>query len=1161
MTNSLAKKIFAVGTVAATVVMSAVPFAAFAAAHAPGTNIKSSDGTIWMITQDGTQRRPYTSAGAFLSYGFNSFSSVVAANADDLALPAGSFIAPQDGKIICSDRGADKGTCYLITMGMKAAFTSAAVFTGRGFSFSRSTKGDVSWMSSAANISDTTSASPAGTLINNMGTIMLVGTNGTMGIPSVSVFNSWGYSFADTVPANAADKAMPMSGGVMTARVPGQLSPVGVANGTPVPTSTGPISASLASDNPASGTVVKGTTSNNIAKFVFSGSGSVTGVTLKRVGVSADTTLSNVYLYDGNVRLTDGASVNTGSVINFSNAAGLFSVSGSRTITVKADIDSNATAGQTVGVQLTSIMSGSNTTSFSISGNTFTVASVSDLATVDLATATPSGGSVDPAKDVSVFQSNVSVGSRNVVFSALTMRQIGSVNNGDINNYRLIVDGNTIATASGADSNGYINFNFTAPVTLQTGTRVLRVLADINGGSSRTFQFSIRNKADVSFMDSNYGAYVSPTYNSSTFPAGPASAVNINSGSITVAKATNSISGNVTNNTSDVSLGTYTLTAYGEPIKIETIKAGFYSSNSAIGSLRNGRILINGAQYGSTATLTSATTTGTTYTLNYTVTPGSPVTLELRADIYDNDGTNSIAANDTITGNLIIGSSNAQRMVSLGYTNAPTATTSANSITVVSGTISLSKNANYANQTTPVPQTAYKMASFNLTGSSSENINIDQLGVTVAASSGTTFDYNDLSDVMVKVNGTIFGTVKSTLSSGENLFSGSFTLAKNATASVEVYATINSANITSGTDSALTSVKAYGTTASSSASVNSGTATSGQTIVAGSGSLTATFASGPSPVASMVVGGATQTAAVFKFAAANDSFTITDLTATTSAFTTISSVNLLDCGTTGASCSSTPIATKPGGTATTTFTGLSIPVPANTNKYLGIQFVLGSVGVGTGTSGENVAVTLIQHKASNSNGVQTTTSVYQAGNAVIVFKSTPSISTVALPSTVLTGGVQTLYKFTVGASGNTISWNKVDFSIATSTSMTVGTFGLYDSASGLSVAGTFSSATTTSTGLTVSFTPTNEQEVSTTKTYELRGTVGGTISTGSYISTSITQGTTSYVSPTTASAVALTASKFVWSDMSASSHSTGTSDWNNDYLVTGIPTGSLSLTK
>jgi hypothetical protein len=195
-------------------------------AHSAGSVVKTSDGTVWFITTDG-HRRAFTSGGAFLSYGFLSFAMVVDANSGDTALPAGSFIPPQDGKIICSDRDdsyAKKGTCYLITAGKRAAFTSSAVFTGQGFSFARSTKGDVSFMPTDTNISSATAAHRAGVLVNNKGTIQLVGTSSLMGIPSASVFQTWGYSFADTVTANAADKLMTQSG-VMMSRVTGQLSP------------------------------------------------------------------------------------------------------------------------------------------------------------------------------------------------------------------------------------------------------------------------------------------------------------------------------------------------------------------------------------------------------------------------------------------------------------------------------------------------------------------------------------------------------------------------------------------------------------------------------------------------------------------------------------------------------------------------------------------------------------------------------------------------------------------------------------------------------------------------------------------------------------------------------------------------------------------------
>lgn len=192
-------------------------------AHTIGVNVKSSDGTIYLISADGT-RRPYTSGGAFLSYGFNSFASTVNASTADMGLPAGSFIPPRDGKIICSDRGSDKGTCYLITNSKKAGFTSAAVFQQLGFSFKTSTAGDVSWMESTGNIDDGSAAHRSGVLINNAGTYQITTDGGLLGIPNGAILASWGYSFGDAIAANSADKVLKQIG-VLRSRSQGELLP------------------------------------------------------------------------------------------------------------------------------------------------------------------------------------------------------------------------------------------------------------------------------------------------------------------------------------------------------------------------------------------------------------------------------------------------------------------------------------------------------------------------------------------------------------------------------------------------------------------------------------------------------------------------------------------------------------------------------------------------------------------------------------------------------------------------------------------------------------------------------------------------------------------------------------------------------------------------
>jgi hypothetical protein len=217
-------KVRAVFAAAAATIFSFAGFTNFAqaAVHVAGTNIVSQ-GTIYMITDDG-QRRPYTSAGAYLSYGFNSWANAQPATVEDLVLPQGNFIPPRDGKIVCSDRGGDKGTCYLITNSKRAAFVSAQVFTALGFSFAKALYGDVSFLDSDSNVNSSSEQHRPGVLVNRNGTVYLVSSAGLMGIPSLDVLGSWGYSLSDVVVANDADSSLSQSS-VISGRQGAQLSP------------------------------------------------------------------------------------------------------------------------------------------------------------------------------------------------------------------------------------------------------------------------------------------------------------------------------------------------------------------------------------------------------------------------------------------------------------------------------------------------------------------------------------------------------------------------------------------------------------------------------------------------------------------------------------------------------------------------------------------------------------------------------------------------------------------------------------------------------------------------------------------------------------------------------------------------------------------------
>ncbi len=920
---------------------------------------------------------------------------------------------------------------------------------------------------------------------------------------------------------------------------------------------TGSVSVSLSSVQPTT-TLVQKQSGAVLANITFTGNGTVTGVNLLQTGVSADTTLSNVYLFDGATRLTDAATVSSGRKIDFVNGSGIFTVNGSKTISVVAEI-ADSTSGQTVGVNLSGFKVGANTASANLVGNINTIASAT-LATADFATATPSGGSIDPAKDVEVFKSNVSVGTRDLVLSRLAIRQIGSVNNSDIVNFRLQVDGQTVATVANLDMNGYASFAISPSKTLVTGTRVIRVLADVVGGASRNFQFSIRNKSDVGIVDSQYNVGINATYASGNFPASPASSVSINAGSVTVQKAIDSTSGDVTVNGNDVLLAKYTVTTYGESLKIETLKAGFaYNSNdasNAAATLRNGRIVINGAQVGSTTTLVAA---GTTFTTNYTLAAGVPTTIEIRADIFDNDGTGTIKAADTITASLLApAAANTQRLSSLGYISVPSVDTAANQLTAKSAaSITMVKASTYANQTTAIPQTqSYKIAAYTLAGNSSEDVNIDTVSVDFTSVTNATFAAADLTDVILKIDGVAVGTPKATVSATGNSYSVSFVLPKNGSKTIEVWANIGSSITAADSIKAETTVSGVG--ASSSVTSTTATGVDGQTIIAGTGTITAT-ADASRPVASISDDAGTKTAAAFKFEAATDSFNITDLVFTIADVTTVSKVKLYD--------GTTLVAQKDPAT-TVNFNGLAWNIPANTSKVLRVELDLGTVGVGSGTSGASTLVTLTSGIATNGAGSSAAiTESNPAGNAMYVYKAIPTVTNLSLPTTLLQTGTQVVSKFSVGTNGTgTIGWKKLIFTVTREMggTDTLATPTLWDADTNTQIAGTpaFTGSVEADGGTsgTITFVADDEQQISGSKSYYLKVVTAGTFVTGNNLNVSIAQ-PSSYVAPAAYATVAGTTSSFTWSDLSAQSHSLLTLDWSNGFLVKNLPTDSQTLTK
>ncbi len=672
---------------------------------------------------------------------------------------------------------------------------------------------------------------------------------------------------------------------------------------------------------------------------------------------------------------------------------------------------------------------------------------------------------------------------------------------------------------------------------------------------------------------------------------------------MTVVKKSDSPSTNVTLGASDQNLATYTFTAYGEAIKVETLNVGMITTGGTVTehSLRNVRILVNGAQVGSNTTVPAAgsfaTATGTAFTTNFVVYPGTPAIVEIHSDIYDNEGTDNIAAGTvTAVQALLVGGASANNAIpqtSLGTLDVPSAdNVLGNTLTISSGTISLSLTGTYANQITAVPTTAYKIGSYKLFGNSTEAVNLNT--IYVGWSTGTVVESTSLADLYVVYGGTtspVKGTVVSsavaaTVSDNSNSWSINRVLAKNETMQIDVYATL-AASVS--TDTIISTLAIAGTTASSGIAVYAdATANSaldagfvGQTITGGTGSLTAT-ADASRPDASLNDDTGTKTMAAFKFVAITDSYTVTDLTFTVpaSGVTVASSMELYDGG--------TLLASKPV-TATTVFSGLSWPVLAGQTKVLTVKLVLGPVGTGAGSTGASTLVTLTAGTRTNSAGTSTTiTESDPAGYAQYVYKSVPTLALVALPTSALAAGTNTLYKFSVNTSGTgTIGWNRMIFSL-TKTSVPVIANGaavtLWNADTNTQIGGTAdiidsaNAATCIATLLTcrIRFLPTAEQQIAGSVNYVLKADVtGAALGTGDYISTrlaapSVFAASDDYTAVAASGSFAATyagygtSPSFIWSDVSGSGHdaaSVTVTDWSNEFLVKSLPLDSQTVTK
>ena len=340
-----------------------------------------------------------------------------------------------------------------------------------------------------------------------------------------------------------------------------------------------------------------------------------------------------------------------------------------------------------------------------------------------------------------------------------------------------------------------------------------------------------------------------------------------------------------------------------------------------------------------------------------------------------------------------------------------------------------------------------------------------------------------------------------------------------------------------------------GTSAQSAATVNGSQAT-GQTLTAATGSI-AESASGARPADKLVLANTTSLVHAVDFTATSDDFTIYEMVLEmengASAAATVANVIVKNGG--------VQVASLPLSGASASFTGLNILVPRDTTKTLTFDLQFGNVGVGAASSAMDAMLNMESYKARDSVGNITTDTTEMQSNNVYVRKAYPSVSAMALPTSSLVGGEQTMSKFTLTANGSTIALASLSWDIAKDTATKIASTStsakLFVDGSDVSSLGTWvhTTADGTWTAGKISFLFTSDYDVpaGTSKVFELKDSITGTI-TDKIIVTELKLGNDTFMAPNT-SALAGVGSKLTWSDKTSSSHSRTTADWMNDNLL------------
>lgn len=887
-------------------------------------------------------------------------------------------------------------------------------------------------------------------------------------------------------------------------------------------TTSGAVSVALASMQP-NNVLVAGAARAKLADLVFSGNGTVVSVKLMRTGVSNNSTLSNVYLYDAStgVRLTDAASVLTDGSITFNNATGIFSVSGTKTVSVLADIYGTNTSGQSVGVSLVGYTTVGNPAAVvsGVNGPALPIGSA-DLAKAYFGSVTPGITSMNAGTTgATVWSSALNIATRAINLSSMTFKMVGSAPMDALANVKLYVDGVQFANASAFSANGYVTFYSTTPLSLTTGSHTFDVRADIVKGSSRSFYITLENAGDIALADSqitgaNITAYTSNAYTTAVSNLNGGGSITISGGSLTISQNSAFTASSLVGGSTNQTFGSFKFYAYGEDVKVRSLTATV-ATTSALSptstKLNNVTVYVNGGAVSSGVQATLGTSFTVNLGSNLIVPAGSSAIVEVKGDLVNENSQNVTSGGLQVS---LSSSTDAQGMYSYNTVSVPTAT--GQTLSVNSGNVAYGSTSGFTAANISKNQTGVKIGSFALQAGSAEAINVTNINIILGGTATPATNYTNLritdgSNTVVPVSGT-------------NNFSVNYDVAAGTTKVIEVW--VDTLDIANGSTTIASSTVTY---RGKTSSVTNTLSATGPTMTAASVSVgTPTLVNGSTLSSRVVVGGKTlNSVATYNVVSTNGSATINDLSFTVSGSQSGTVESLSINGVTANVISGVANFYGINLPVTSGVSGLNIPVAV---KYSAVTASnQGGVASGATTS---LALTSMKYTAG---GTQTTVTPSVSANTMTLAASVPTLSVNGTQATgLIIGAENKVGEFTVTAdAAGQIRVATTTFTL-TSSGISTSTYSAARIADGnTTVSG--SSCSVSSSTVTCAL-GNYVLSAGQSKTFSLFATVNGTAQASVTVSVSS----------------ALSAAGFLWDDNTGGSALSGSSIYN-------FPTNSYSI--